>query len=68
MNEIKKQDEVFENNNMDIEKTSLNIENIENSEAQYLLELEAPMGESLKAKLEKVVEKKIGLFGSQNKA
>jgi len=41
-----------------IEEIKLDRENIENSEAQYLLELETPMGESLKAKLEKVVEKK----------
>src|SRR5450830_1433484 len=37
-----------------IEEIQLNIENIENSDAQYLLELESPIGESLKMKLEKI--------------
>lgn len=41
-----------------IEEIQLNIENIENSDAQYLLELESPIGESLKMKLEKIKDLK----------
>jgi len=36
------------------ETPKLNIENIENSEAEYLLELEEPLGEPLKLRLDKI--------------
>ena len=59
MNDIKK-----ENNDLEtgipeeIQETRLNIDNIENSQAEYLLELEAPIGETLKTKLDKIKEQR----------
>ena len=38
----------------DYENPILNIENIENSDAEYLLELEDPLSEPLKLKIEKI--------------
>lgn len=58
MDDIKRNKNYDGGESSDIEKTNLSTENIENSGAQYLLELETPLGESLKAKLEKVIEQK----------
>ena len=59
MDDTKKEDiEIKSENSQEIQETLLNVENIENSQAEYLLELESPIGESLKTKLEKVKEQK----------
>jgi len=59
MNDIKKENNDPEiENQEEIQETQLNIENIENSEAEYLLELETPVGETLKTKLEKIKEQR----------
>jgi lysyl-tRNA synthetase class 2 len=59
MDDIKKEDKDLKTENLEeIQETLLNSENIENSKAEYLLELETPIGESLKTKLEKIKELK----------
>src|SRR5665647_143027 len=59
MNDIKEENKDLKiENPEDIQETQLNIENIENSKAEYLLELETPIGETLKTKLEKIKELK----------
>ncbi|MCL4385427.1 MAG: lysine--tRNA ligase [Actinobacteria bacterium] len=62
MDDIKKQNEISKDiskdDDIEIEKSQLNIENIENSEAEYLLELETPIAEPLRMKLEKIKGKR----------
>ncbi|MCE5328983.1 lysine--tRNA ligase [bacterium] len=59
MDDIKKEADGLEvQEETEAEEAKLNIENIENSKAEYLLELETPIGESLRMKLEKIKTQK----------
>ena len=54
--------EEMENENFEAIEPVLNSENIENSNVDYLLELESPLSEPLKYKIEKI--KKLRLNGA----